>query len=642
MSRRLAHAARNALADGSLWLVRRSPACFAWRETNRSSGISFRLLGPLEAQAGDRALALGGPKQRAVLALLLLQANEIVPLERLTDEVWGDDPPASAAHALEAYVSRLRALLEPHGPKLVRRGPGYRLDLEGAHVDAREFEALLADAGRAGDPARSKELNEAALALWRGPPLVDTPLSSAGHVAVERLEELHLQALERRVDAALAAGRHADVVGELRTLVEEHPLHEPFVGQLMIALYRSGRHADALEVYERARLAFLELGLHPSRNLQELSGAIVRQDDELRPPARTDVRRPSPRRRLAVVAVTVVAAAAVAAALAATRSANAPPAVADLGPRVALLLPREPVPGREDTFISPFVDGLQLATQRYGLQPRRIVGPEVAKDRAVDERLVAQVREGNFDLVLLAVSRIGGDALLKEVRRSPDTRFVFLDGPVDQTPYGGLKNVTAVRFADEQAGYLAGYLSGLIEARRSPRNGRRVISVVGGVEFPSVEALVDGFARGARRALPSVRVLKEYSGTFDRQAVCGRIANRQIDAGSEIVFAAAGDCQFGALAAAKTRGVFGIGVDQDQSYLGPHILASTIKRFDQVVLASVGWYLEDLLPPAGQVTLALDDDAVGLTISGEVPPAVRRKVALVEAELRRRADGSIP
>ena len=407
MSRRLAHAARNALADGSTWLVREPPACFAWRKTNRSSGISFRLLGPLEAQAGDRALPLGGPKQRAVLALLLLRANEIVPLERLIDEVWGDDPPASAAHALEAYVSRLRALLEPHGPKLLRRGPGYRLDLEGARVDAREFEALLADAGRAGDPGRSAELNEAALALWRGPPLVDTPLSSAGRAAVERLEELHLHALERRFDAALAAGRHPDVVGELRTLVEEHPLHEPFVGQLMIALYRSGRHADALEVYERARLAFLELGLHPSRDLQELSGAIVRQDDELRPPTRTDVlRRPSPRRRVAVVAVTVVAAAAVAAALAATRSTDAPPsAIADLGPRVALLLPREPVPGREDPFLSPFVDGLRQATQRYGLQTRKIVGPEFAKDPAVDERLAARVREGNFDLVLVSRPR---------------------------------------------------------------------------------------------------------------------------------------------------------------------------------------------------------------------------------------------
>ena len=625
--------------------MREPPACFASRETNGNPGISFRLLGPLEALAGDRALPLGGPKQRAVLALLLLRANEIVPLERLIDEVWGDDPPASAAHALEAYVSRLRALLEPHGPKLLRRGPGYRLDLEGAPVDAREFEALLADAGRAADPGRSAELNEAALALWRGPPLVDTPLSSAGRAAVERLEELHLHALARRFDAALAAGRHPDVVGELRTLVEEHPLHEPFVGQLMIALYRSGRHADALEVYERARLEFLELGLHPSRDLQELSGAIVRQDDELRLPTRTDVlRRPGLRRRVALVAVTVVAVAAVAAALAATRSTDAPPAaVADLGPRVALLLPSALVPGREDPFLSPFVYGLRLAAQRYGVQTRRIVWPEFAKD-AVDERLAARVREGNFDLVLVSRPWIGGTALVNEVRRSPDTRFVFLDAYLHQTPFAGLKNVTAVRFADEQAGYLAGYLSGLVEARRSHRDGRRVISVVGGVKAaPSVEALVDGFARGARRALPSVTVLQGYSETFVRQDACDRIANRQIDAGSEIVFAAAGDCGLGALAAASSRGVSGIGVDQDFSYLGPHILASTIKRFDRAVLASVGWFIEGTLPPAGEVALALDDDAIGLAgINPEIPPSIRRQVAHVVAELRERDDGSAP
>ena len=579
-----------------------------------------------------------------MLAVLLLRANEIVPLERLIDEVWGEDPPASAAHAVEAYVSRLRALLEPHGPKLLRRGPGYRLDLEGALIDAREFEALLADAGRAGDPGRSAELNEAALALWRGPPLVDTPLSSAGGAAVERLEELHLHALERRFDAALAAGRHADVVGELRTLVEEHPLHEPIVGQLMTALYRSGRHADALEVYERARMEFLELGLHPSRDLQELSGAIVRQEDELRLPTRADVlRRPSPRRRVAVVAVAVVAAAAVAAALAATRSTDAPPsAIADFGPRVALLLPRELVPGREDPFLSPFVDGLRQATQRYGLETRTIVWPEFAKD-PVDERLAARVREGNFDLVLVSRPWIGGNALVKEVRRSPVTRFVFLDADLHQTPFAGLKNVTAVRFADEQAGYLAGYLSGLVEARRSPSKGRRVISVVGGMKAaPSVEALVDGFARGARRALSSVTVLQEYSETFVRPDVCDRIANRQIDAGSEIVFAAAGNCGLGALAAASIRGVSAIGVDQDYSYLGPHILASTIKRFDQAVIASVRWYVEGTLPAAGKShsRSTTTQSAWGSTPKCRPPSAARSLVS--PRSYAARSDGSAP
>ena len=334
---------------------------------------------------------------------------------------------------------------------------------------------------------------------------------------------------------------------------------------------------------------------------------------------------------------------AVAAALAATRSTDAPPsAIANFGPRVALLLPRELVPGREDPFLSPFVDGLRQATQRYGLETRTIVWPEFARTRG---RAAGRAgAEGNFDLVLVSRPWIGGNALVKEVRRSPVTRFVFLDADLHQTPFAGLKNVTAVRFADEQAGYLAGYLSGLVEARRSPSKGRRVISVVGGMKAaPSVEALVDGFARGARRALSSVTVLQEYSETFVRPDVCDRIANRQIDAGSEIVFAAAGNCGLGALAAASIRGVSAIGVDQDYSYLGPHILASTIKRFDQAVIASVRWYVEGTLPGGGEVALALDDDAVGLGgINSEVPPSIRRQVARVAAELRKREDGSAP
>jgi basic membrane lipoprotein Med (substrate-binding protein (PBP1-ABC) superfamily)/DNA-binding SARP family transcriptional activator len=577
-----------------------------------------------------------------VLALLLLRANEIVPLERLTDDVWGDEPPASAAHALEAYISRLRSLLAPHGPKLVRSGPGYRLELAGADVDARRFEALLADADRAaGDDGRVARLTEAALALWRGPPLVDTPLSGAGRADVDRLAELHLHALELRFDAALAAGRQHELVGELRSLVEEHPFRERFLGQLMIALYRSGRHADALDVYEHARLGFLELGLRPSRELQELSGAIVRQEEALRLPLSAGAHPRASRRRLAAgTALVVVAATAVAVALAATRAADDPqPAVADAGTRVALLLPRAPVPGREDAFLSPFIDGFRRAELQYGLQTETLVGAEFSATKADNERLAAQVRQGDFDLVLLAAGRIGGNALLREVRRLPDTRFVFIDADLHETPYAGLRNVSSVRFADEQAGYLAGYLSGLVEARRSPRNGRRVISVVGGMKaIPSVRALVNGFALGARRALPSITVLEDYSGDFVRQAVCGRIANRQIDAGSDIVFAAAGDCGRGALAAAGIRGVFGIGVDRDYSYLGAHILASTIKRFDRAVIASVGSYVQGTLPPGGEVAVALDDDAVGLGgISPDVPASARRQLARVEAELRQRA-----
>jgi basic membrane lipoprotein Med (substrate-binding protein (PBP1-ABC) superfamily) len=171
-----------------------------------------------------------------------------------------------------------------------------------------------------------------------------------------------------------------------------------------------------------------------------------------------------------------------------------------------------------------------------------------------------------------------------------------------------------------------------------------VISAVGNfATVPSSKALVDGFARGARRALPSITVLTDYSNEFVRQAACQRIANRQIDDGSEIVFAPAGTCGLGALAAASVRGVLGVGADQDHSYLGGHILASTFKRLDRAVLDSIRWYIEGTLPRGREIVLALDDDAVGVEgIAPDVPTSIRRQVARVEAELRARSDGRVP
>ena len=493
---------------------------------------------------------------------------------------------------------------------------------------------------------RTVKLADQALGCWRGPPLVDTPLLSGAHTEVERLEELRLRTLERRAEAALVLGRHKELVGELQQLVDEHPLREQLVEQLMIALYRSGRQADSLEIYEQTRRAYLELGLHPSRLLQELSGAIVRQDDELGAPARHDVLpRPGPRRRLAGVALAAVAVAAVAVALAAIRGADeSQRPAASPGPRVALLLPRPPTPGHKDPYLTPYMDGLRLAARQFGLQTQMIVSPEYSADKALNERVARRVRQEHFDLVLLAAPTIGGDALLNEIRHLKRTRFVLIDAYISETRFAGMPNVSAVTFADEQAGYLAGYLSGLIETRRAPRSGRRVVSAVGNFPtVPSSKALVDGFARGARRALPSITVLTDYSNDFVRQAACDRIANRQIDEGSDIVFAPAGTCGLGALAAASVRGVSGIGADQNYSYLGPHILASTIKRFDRAVLDSIRWYIEGTLPRGREIALALEDDAVGLEgIGPDVPASIRREVAHVEAELRARSDGRAP
>ena len=225
-----------------------------------------------------------------------------MPVERLFDEVWGDDLPASAAHSLESYVSRLRRALSPYGVAVERRGGGYRIDLGGAVLDSQVFEALVDQAAQAlaaGDHPRAASIAKEALGLWHGPVLADVTLHLESRAEAERLDELRLRAFEIRVDADLALGRHAELVGELRRLVEETPYRERLVAQLMVALYRSGRHVEALEVYERTRRDLEDdLGLRPGEELQRLAGQIVRQEPHLRTPAQPVQARDGQRARL--------------------------------------------------------------------------------------------------------------------------------------------------------------------------------------------------------------------------------------------------------------------------------------------------------------------------------------------------------
>jgi DNA-binding SARP family transcriptional activator len=242
--------------------------------------VEFGVLGTLEVRAGDGPLPLGAPKQRAVLALLLLHANRVVSRERLIDELWGENPPETAVTAVQVYVSRLRKLL-PEG-KLVTRSPGYLLEVEPESLDVQRFERLIAEA-READPARASSLLREALALWRGPPLADLGEPFA-RVEAGRLQDLRLTALEGRIEADLALGHHAEIVGELEVLITEHPQHERLRRHLMLALYRSGRQADALEAYRQARAALDELGIEPGAALRELEKQILIQAETLELP----------------------------------------------------------------------------------------------------------------------------------------------------------------------------------------------------------------------------------------------------------------------------------------------------------------------------------------------------------------------
>jgi DNA-binding SARP family transcriptional activator len=241
--------------------------------------VFFRILGPVEVVDDGRELALGGPRQRALLAILILRANQVVSSERLIDELWGESAPPTAAKAVQVYVSRLRKQLGEG--KLVTRAPGYALLLDQAELDLFEFERLVGEA-RDADPVKACKLLREALGLWRGPPLADLEYEAFAQSEIARLEELRLNALEERAEADLATGGHRDALSELEALVSAYPLRERLAGQLMLALYRSGRQAEALDLYKKTRrMLDEELGLEPTPALQRLEKAILNQDPEL-------------------------------------------------------------------------------------------------------------------------------------------------------------------------------------------------------------------------------------------------------------------------------------------------------------------------------------------------------------------------
>ena len=224
--------------------------------------MDFRILGSVEALEGDRPMSLGGAKQRALLGMLLVHANEIVSADRLMEELWPGVRREQASRTLGVTVSRLRTALEPGrsagAPQgvLVTRAPGYLLRVDPERLDVKRFEALTEEGRQAlaaGAPGAARSLLERALCLWRGPPLADMTYKPFFQPEIARLEELRPTALEDRIEADLQLGRHAELVGELRGLVRAEPLRERLRAQLMLALYRSGRQAEALQAYQDAR-----------------------------------------------------------------------------------------------------------------------------------------------------------------------------------------------------------------------------------------------------------------------------------------------------------------------------------------------------------------------------------------------------
>jgi DNA-binding SARP family transcriptional activator len=371
--------------------------------------MDFRLLGPLEVVAErDQPVALGGVKQRSLLAVLLLQANEVVSTDRLIDQLWGAAPPATADKSIQNYVSRLRKALGEQC--LVTQAPGYVLRVEPSDVDLGRFEQLVSEAARVAPDSAARKLGEA-LALWRGPALADLAYESFAQVEIARLEEMRMAVLEERIDADLARGRHAQLVGELEALVARHPLRERLRRQLMLALYRSARQAEALDAYRVARRELQEeLGLEPSAELKQLERAILSQDPDLdlEPTPPPGARQPAPERTLLVV----------------------PRALPGLD---ALLRLAEPLAGSEpprELIVAGIVPPAELGAATEGLAERR--------SRLIDGGLA--VRTAAFsspsrgaDIVRLA-GQESVDLLIMDAAESPlhgDAAVVLAETPCD-------------------------------------------------------------------------------------------------------------------------------------------------------------------------------------------------------------------
>jgi DNA-binding SARP family transcriptional activator len=436
--------------------------------------LEFRILGSLEVVDGGRPVNLGGGKQRATLAILLLSANRVVSIDRLADDLYAGAAPVTALKQVQRQISELRKAVG--SPSAIEtRSPGYVIRLSPEQLDLSVFERLAADAAEAlagGDPRRAADVLRQALDLWRGPALADLRYESFARAAIGRLEEIRLAALEKRIDADLAIGRHGELIAELEQLVAEQPVRERLRAQLMVALYRSGRQAEALSAYRQAREALMEgFGIEPNRQLRQLERLILTQDPSL--DLVSDAERqpvPSVGMQRAVLAV--------------------PENESGIARLASLADPLARLPGQELIIARLVRSELELtaaltaveAAQRRSEATIRVAAFTSAEP-GVD--VVRLANAYDVELVLLdAPNTIGTTPLPADVvsilEQSPADVGLVAGAPVDWTrgdgifvPFGGTEHDWA---ALEIAGWLASATRGplrLVGARADPARGRR-------------------------------------------------------------------------------------------------------------------------------------------------------------------------
>ena len=426
----------------------------------------FRLLGPLEVVLDDRPVRLGGPRQRAVLAILLLNANRVVSVERLADALYAGAPPVTAVTQVQRHVSDLRRLLGADA--IDTRAPGYVMRVDPEELDLARFERLTQDAATAlerSDAATAVDLLSRALDLGRGSPLADLAYESFAQLPIARLEELRLAAVEQRLEAELELGHHARLLAELETLVREHPLRERPRALLMLALYRAGRQADALDVYRTTRNSLAdEYGIEPSASLRELERRILVQDPAL------DVSGTAPPAGPADAGRTLLVVA------------------SDEEPLDALLSVAAPLvalPGRELIVAYLLSDEREVTAAAAAVNARRRSLGESVRSAAFTSRdpgrdVVRLARNYDVELVLLDGPGEPGSELISIVEESPADLALLAGGAVAWTRGAGIFVPFAGAGNDWSALELAAWLASaaqmplkLVGTTGDPSRGRR-------------------------------------------------------------------------------------------------------------------------------------------------------------------------
>ncbi len=462
--------------------------------------LDFRILGPLEVADDGRPVRLGGPKQRATLAILLLNANRVVSIERLADDLYAGAAPATAVAQVQRQISELRKALGS-ADSVVTQAPGYVLPLSPGQLDLSRFEAQAEAAARSlanGEPERASDLFREALASWRGAPLADFTYELFAGIAIARLEEIRLAALEQRIEADLALGRHVALIAELEQFVREHPLRETLRAELMLAYYRAGRQVDALQVYRSTRaLLASDFGIEPTPALQKLEHSILTQD-----PA------------LDLVATTTAVTSTGSSILLVPSEDAALDALMSLGEPLAGLPERELIVARlvnDEALLE--AAGAELRALRSASPVPTRTAAFTTKDVASDAaRLVAA-----YDVQLVLVDAGAGDDALSEViadlfERSPATVGVLQGTPPPLgagseifVPFGGSEHDWAALEVSALLCLATGARLRLVGTRADPASGRRdasrlladaalAVQKVVGVDAESLLAEADGAA----------------------------------------------------------------------------------------------------------------------------------------------------